>query len=211
MAVRARPMTLRAATGAHEATIDPFCRPVGGHQEPTLSRIPLIDPDCMTAEQREQFDRFPSNLTRALLLTEQRLSTALPNVANALRTSDLDPKIREGAILRVAALMACPYERMQHLAQAQKAGWDDAGIEAIECGDAAALPDTFRPVLAFVDACVASPRMPDPVFDAARAVLPDRDLATLILLVGHYMTVARFIETLQVELDAEPDDWTTEH
>ena len=66
-------------------------------------------------------------------------------------------------------------------------------------------------LLAFVDACIASPRVPDDVFAATRAVLSDRDLATVIVLVGHYMTVARFVETLGIELDPAPSDWTTEH
>jgi hypothetical protein len=36
--------------------------------------------------------------------------------------SGLDPKVREGVILRVAALCRSPFERMQHLDQARKAG-----------------------------------------------------------------------------------------
>jgi len=176
-----------------------------------VSRIPLIDLEKMTDQQREQFDRFPSNLTRGLLLTDHRLSTALPNVANALRSSGLDPKLREGVILRVATLMESAYERMQHLAEAKKVGWSGSDIAAIEQADSVALPENFRPVLAFVDACVAAPRVPDATFAAARRVLSDRDIATVILLVGHYMTVARFTATLEIELDDKPDDWTSEH
>jgi len=38
--------------------------------------------------------------------------------ANALPTSGLDAKVREGVILCVAALRRCPFERMRHLGQA---------------------------------------------------------------------------------------------
>lgn len=58
---------------------------------------------------------------------------------------------------------------------------------------------------------MASPRVPDDIFAAARTMLSDRDLATVIVLIGHYMTVARFVETLGIELDPAPSDWTTEH
>lgn len=176
-----------------------------------MARLPLVRPADMTAEQRQQYDRFPSNLTRALLLLDPRLARALPETANALRASRFRPAWREGVILRVAALSASAYERMQHLAQARKNGWSDRQITAIENGDYAVLPADFAAVLRFADECVAAPHVSGPVFAAARAVLSDRDIATLIVLVGHYMTVARLTGTLEVELDDQPDPWTSEH
>ena len=176
-----------------------------------MSRIPLVAVEEMTAEQRAQYDRFPSNLTRGLLVLDQRLADVLPNLANALRGSGLDPKIREAVILRVAALQGSAYERMQHLDQAKKVGWSDAEIAAIEFHEKAPVPERLAPILAFVDACIASPRVPDETFAAAREVLSDRDLATVIVLVGHYMLVARFTGILQIELDEHPDSWKSEH
>lgn len=178
-----------------------------GHpcQDSPMARIPLVPVEDMTPTQREQYDRFPSNLSRALLFADQRLAGALPNLANALRTSGLDPKLREGVILRVAALSGSAYERMQHVGQAEEAGWTADEIAAIETGDHTRLPGEVAAVLAFADACVAAPRVPDDVFAAAAAVLPPRGLVTVILLVGHYMMVARLLATLDVELDPAPD------
>ena len=176
-----------------------------------MPRIDLFQIDNMTLDERAQYDRFPSNLTRGLLLTERRLALALPAVANALRASGLDAKLREGAILRVAALSGSTYERLQHLGQARAAGWSDAEIDAIERGDLSALPDGFAAMLPFIDECVAMPRVSDAAFAACRAVLSDREIATVVLLVGHYMTVARFVATLGIEPDERPDPWTSEH
>ena len=176
-----------------------------------MSRIPLKRVEDMTPVQREQYDRFPSNLSRALLLTDGRVASALPNLANAFRASGLDPKLREGVILRVAALSGSAYERMQHLGQAEKTGWTASEIAAIEAGQGLALPPGFAAVMAFVDACVAAPRVPDEAFEHALAVLSHGDLVTVILLVGHYMMVARLLATLGVELDPAPDDWASEH
>jgi alkylhydroperoxidase family enzyme len=86
-----------------------------------MARLPLVREQDMTAEQRAQFERFPSNLTRALLLAVPRLAQALPATANALRDAGLDPKLREGVILRVAHLCGSAYERMQHLGPARAA------------------------------------------------------------------------------------------
>ncbi|MDQ2802831.1 MAG: carboxymuconolactone decarboxylase family protein [Pseudomonadota bacterium] len=176
-----------------------------------MSRIPLVRVEDMTPEQREQYDKFPSNLSRGLLLTEQRLARALPSLANALRASGLDAKLREGVILRVAALSGSAYERMQHLGQAEKAGWTATEIAAIEAGDLSGVPSEFAAVLKFVDECVATPRVSDAVFAEASRALSNRALATVILLVGHYMMVARFLGTLEIELDPEPDTWESEH
>ncbi len=175
-----------------------------------MSRIPLIAVEDMTAEQLARYERFPSNLSRSLLLADARLAACLPATANALRASALDPKLREAAILRVAALSGSAYERMQHLEQAKKAGWTSEEISRIEAGDTA-LPEDIRLVIRFVDECVKSVKVSDETFAMMRDAVSVRDLATLILLVGHYMTVARLLETLEVELDPAPDAWTSEH
>ena len=176
-----------------------------------MARIPLMRLEDLTTEQQVQYRKFPSNLSRALLLADDRLAGALPNLANALRASGLDPALREAAILRVAALTGGAYQRMQHLGEAGKAGLDPATIAAIETHDAAMLPPVMAATLAFVDSCVAAPRVPDDVFDRARAMLSSRDLVTVILLVGHYLMVGRLLATLDVELDPAPDSWAAEH
>ena len=176
-----------------------------------MSRLPLVAISDMQPAQRAQYDRFPSNLTRGLLLLDQRLAASLPSSANALRASSLEARVREGVILRVAALSSCAFERMQHLGEAAKTGWTAPEISVIEGPGPFTSLGAFAPVLAFVDACVATPRVPDDIFAAARTVLSDRDLATVVVLVGHYMTVARFVETLGIELDPAPSDWVIEH
>ena len=175
-----------------------------------MSRIPLTDPATLTGERRAQYDRFPSNLTRTLLLLDDRLARALPETANALRDSSLDPAWREAVILRVAATQHSAYERMQHLGQAGKLGWTGAQIQAIEGGDLAAVPAGLASVLRYADGVVAND-VSDDVFAAARTAAGDRGVVTVIALVGHYMTVARLTGVLEVDLDDKPDTWTHEH
>jgi alkylhydroperoxidase family enzyme len=176
-----------------------------------MSRVPLVSIEDMTPEQRAQYDRFPSNLTCGLLLAEQRLAGALPATANALRTSGLDPKLREGIILRVAALSDSPFERMQHLGEARTVGWTDADIASIEVGERSGGLGAFTPILSFVDECVAGVRVSDAVFAEVAAALSPREIATALILIGHYMTVARFIANLGIELDPAPSAWDKEH
>ena len=65
--------------------------------------------------------------------------------------------------------------------------------------------------LRFADELVAGPRVSDGAFHAARGLLSDHDLVTVILLVGHYMMVARLLATLDVDLDDDPDSFASEH
>ncbi len=176
-----------------------------------MSRLPLVHVQDMTSYQREQYDRFPSNLSRALLLTDDRLANCLPALANALRSSGLDPRLREAVILRVAELSGSAYERMQHLDQARAAGFSNEEIAAIEAGNTASQPELLRVVITFVEECVASVKVSEATFERARALLSPRDIATILLLVGHYMMVARLLETLEVDLDPAPDSFAAEH
>jgi len=167
-----------------------------------MSHLTLVDPDNLSGERKAQYDRFPSNLTRALLLLDDRLAGALPQTANALRTAPLDPAWREAVILRVAALHRSGYERFQHIGQALQQGWTAEQIDAIEYGRPGdgVLPPEIISILQFVDEVVA-----------AHTLLNDRELVTVIVLIGHYMTVARILGVLQVPLDSAPDSWDTEH
>ena len=173
-----------------------------------MARLDLVRPEDMNKEQKAQYDRFPSNLTRALVLADQRLSEALPNLANALRAAPLDAKLREGVILRVAALHASAYERRQHLDQAKKYGWSDDDVAAIERGEP---PAEIADLLRFTDEVVRTGAATDATFDAVKAQLPPRDVATVLLLIGHYMMVARYTKVLQVAPDAQADSWSHEH
>lgn len=98
-----------------------------------MARMKLVSVTEMTDEHRAQYDRFPSNITRALLLLDQRLADALPNLTQlSPGASSLDAAIRKAVILRVAAVQHSAYERMQYLDQARKVRWSDSEIASIE-------------------------------------------------------------------------------
>ena len=66
-------------------------------------------------------------------------------------------------------------------------------------------------LLRFAEACVQGASVPEQIFAAAHELLSARDLATVVVLVGHYMMIARFICVLEIPLDAKPDSWQQEH
>jgi alkylhydroperoxidase family enzyme len=168
-----------------------------------MARIDIPSLDRMSGPDRRQYNRFPSNLVRALLKTRGCTSGFL-DLGFALIDANVDTKRRELVILRVAALSDSAYERMQHLPPARKAGWSDADIAAIETGQSGHLNPADSALLRFVDECVRDVRVSNQTFAEIRKFLSDQEIAETTLLVGYYMMTARFLETLKVDLDETP-------
>ncbi|HVJ51753.1 MAG TPA: carboxymuconolactone decarboxylase family protein [Aliidongia sp.] len=169
-----------------------------------MARIDLCDPARLGASDRALYDRFPANLMRALLRTD--CTAGYQALGFALRATRLDAKRRELVILRVASLSDSRYERMQHLPPAREAGWTDAEIAAIEAGRCEPLGQPEAALLRFVDECVERVRVSDLTFAELRRHLPEDEIAEATLLAGFYMMTARFLETLDIELDEAPCD-----
>jgi alkylhydroperoxidase family enzyme len=161
-----------------------------------LSRVELAEPAQMTPRQRQVYELFPSNLVRGMLRTEPEIVEGYLRLGGSFTRSALDPALRELVILRVAALSGSAYERFQHLDRATAAGLSDAEIAVVEASDPAPLDQAKQVLLRYVDECVAEVKVSSPVF-SARAALGDENLATVTLLIGHYMMTARFLETFE--------------
>jgi alkylhydroperoxidase family enzyme len=168
-----------------------------------MSRIDLLDVAAMRAAEREQYDRFPANLTRALLRTGDCTSGYL-TLGYSFRSAKLAPRHRELVILRVAALSQSAYERMQHLEPARVAGWSDEQIALIELGAGERLDPASHALLLFVEECVLDVSVSGRTFQAAGEYFSEREIAEATLLIGYYMMTARFLETLRVDLDDAP-------
>jgi hypothetical protein len=56
-----------------------------------------------------------------------------------------------------------------------------------------------------LDECVAEVKVSSPVFSAACAAL--ENLATVTLVIGHYMMTAQFLVTFEVEVDDSTTEW----
>jgi alkylhydroperoxidase family enzyme len=113
-----------------------------------------------------------------------------------LRDLQLDPVVREQAILRVAALTpGAEYEWVQHEAIGRAVGMTDAMIEACRKGE----PNDL--VLRFTEEVVRDSTPSDATFAAISERLSPREIVELILVIGQYMMLARLMATAQIDLD----------
>jgi alkylhydroperoxidase family enzyme len=113
-----------------------------------------------------------------------------------LRDLEVDPVVREQAILRVAALTpGAEYEWVQHEAIGRAVGMTDAQVEACRSGD----PDDL--VLRFTDEVVRDASPSDATFAAMAERFSPREIIELILVIGQYMMLARLMATAQIDPD----------
>lgn len=168
-----------------------------------MARIPYFDMTQAPAAYTELLgERQPLNLYRMLPHAGPAAVGFLKLGGALLRNHELDAQLREVAILRVGILSKASYEVHQHKRVARSVGLDDAKIAALEEGaDTAALTPMERDVLAFTDQLFHHVKAPDAMFEDMRAKLSTRALSELVLTVGFYMMVSRFLENFEVDIE----------
>jgi alkylhydroperoxidase family enzyme len=168
-----------------------------------MARLPYVDLDAMSPAYRELLaSRRPLNLYRMLPHAPAACEPFLGLGGALLRHSALDAGLREVAILRVGFLSRASYEVHQHKRLARSLGMSDATIAAIEAGpEAPVLTDSERLVMRFTDQLVHHVKAPDALFDEVRQALGERALAELVLTIGFYMMVCRFLENFEVDIE----------
>lgn len=170
-----------------------------------MSRLPELPPESMSQAVREVYERLPVKLAvfRTMAHAETCFRPLLALGTAILGATRLDPRWRELAILRVAALSGARYEWTQHVAIALAVGVSRDRIEAIERGEleSPVFDEVERRVLRFTTELVRDVRVSDPTFVAVRERLSDREIVELVLAVGYYMMVARLLETAGLEFE----------
>ena len=134
-----------------------------------------------------------------LMLLSPRIGTAVQSVGAALRfDEDLPPRLRELAVLTVAAAVHSEFEWAAHEAAALEAGAEPAQLQDLLDGR---LPAGLAPAeqvgLQVVQALLARHTVDDPLFERASGVLGIPGLAALVWLVGYYEMLATALATFR--------------
>jgi alkylhydroperoxidase family enzyme len=178
------------------------------YQDVQMERVECPDESRFTKEQREQFDRLPINLTRMLLHCPVVLVKSFLDLGLSFRTGNLEPKLRELIILRMATLRGSSYELMHHLPAAKTAGLSEMEISAITSDQLSALDEKQSVMIQLVDDCSQLGKVSDPTFEEAAKLFSVAQIAEATLLAGLYEMLACFLKTMSVELDQHPISWS---
>ena len=118
-----------------------------------MARIPYPKIEELPEKIRSRTEKLPPlNILRLLMHAQTNVIPLLSLGTSILTEQELDAKLRELAILRVAHLTGANYEWTQHVPIAKQTGVTDAQVAAIRQGaEATAFTDLEKQVLQFTD------------------------------------------------------------
>lgn len=169
-----------------------------------MARIPYFNISQAAPEYNQMLQgRPPLNLYRMLPHAGPAASVGFLKLGGALlREGSLDPKLREIVILRVGMLSDAGYEVYQHKRVARAVGLSEEKIAGLAQGaDHPAFDDLERLVIRFTDAVVRDVKAPEALFNAIQSSMDTRMVNELLLTIGFYMMVSRYLENLEVDIE----------
>lgn len=172
----------------------------------TTARVTLTEVADMTPQQLAVYEKFQSNLTRALLLTKNSAAAHLA-LGATFTVGLLSLLDREVVVLRVARLRDSEFERLLHLPLAKQAGLDDTEIKAIEEGRYDELPPARAALVRYVTDCTVDHKASAEAFFALREHYSQHEIAEITHLAGHSAMTAMYLASLDIPLDEGIASW----
>ena len=169
-----------------------------------MSRIPYRDPKTYSEDVAKLMGKAPQmNLFRMLAGTEGLLPAFTRLGNHLLYRSELDPVLRELAILRVGHLCGSGYEVHQHRKIAQAIGIAADRIDGTAREADPALYDARELlVLRMAEQLVRKVKADDALFAATAAALGHEQTMELVIIIGTYVMLAQVLENAGVEPEA---------
>ena len=183
--------------------------------EKMTGRLPLLEPEDMTPEQLEDYERNATSRTNLgrLLAHARTLAPQVKAFNLAMATSITVPQLeREIVTLAVLHLDRGEYEWAQHMEVARMMGIPQVKVDAIaneRFGDPV-FTDRERALLAFTRQVVKTVRVDNAVFNAVAAFYDPRQIVETILVISNYMMILRVSEVAELPIDGVvgADFWT---
>jgi 4-carboxymuconolactone decarboxylase len=169
-----------------------------------MAQIPYVDPKAASPRVAEALEALPPlNIFKMLANADSAVIPYLRFGGILLSELELDPKLRELAILLVASHTGAEYEWIQHAGISRALGINDEQISAVERGelDADCLDADARVLLRFASEVLDGPRADPQTFAELDAKFPPRQIVELLLVIGNYQMLARIMTALDIELD----------
>ena len=168
-----------------------------------MARVPYLDPEDLDPADRDLLSR-PINLARVLAHSPSG-ARAFNRLGGWIRfKSEVDPRIREMAILRVGVLARSDYEYSHHIKLGREFGMSDDDIRAVVEGPgSAALGELERLVLQATDEATVDGAISPATFEAMRPHFDEGLLVEPTIVIAFYNAVVRFLGSLAI--DVEPD------
>lgn len=170
-----------------------------------MARLPYLDQEQAEPRVAELLASAPDLGVFRMVANAQRAFPGWMRFGGALfDPAELDPLLRELAIVRVAAMTpGAEYEWVQHAAITLEVGGTQEQLDAISRGDLddAALGDDGRLVVRFTTQVVRDASPDEETFAAMSARFTPREIIHLLLVIGQYMMLGRIMATSRIDLE----------
>lgn len=143
------------------------------------------------------------NIYKLLLHSPTVALTWFEHIGAIRWKTKLSPRLREIAIVRIASAARYGYALQQHVPKiAVPDGVSLAECEALkDWRGSSFFNEAERAALAYVDAMIAGPDVPDAVFAGVRKHFSEREVVELTVLAGTYIMHNRVFSALKVDLE----------
>src|SRR4051794_25926822 len=156
-----------------------------------MARLPYVEPADAPAPVRDALERVPPlNIFRMMANADTAFRPWLRWGATLLGELELDPLLRELAILRVARLTPhAEYEWVQHVPIAQAVGATGEQVDALarDEPEASCFNEAQRAVLRFTTEVVQDAQAADATLERLAEDLSPREIVELLMVIGQYM------------------------
>ena len=162
-----------------------------------MARIPYFDTSKATGRAAKTYEKLPNlNIFRMLGHSGDMIDGFIKLGNEILIHGDLDPVLREIAIVRTGVLRGSTYEVYQHEEISRKIGMSEELIKAIHEGpEAKVFDETQRQVMRFTDDVVKNTRASDATFNPLAEKLGYKQLQELIITNAFYTILLNFLYT----------------
>ena len=175
-----------------------------------MARIAYVEKDQAPQEVTEVFTRMETrgatigNLWKIAAHSPSTLLHFIRMGNTLLSRTRLNPKLREMAIVRVAEILDCEYERRAHTMFGKEVGMTDEQVRTIkDWENSSAFSEIERAVLRFTDEVAKNARVKDETFSDLARHLDEGMMVELAQTVGYYGMLARILLPFEVDLNDE--------
>lgn len=176
-----------------------------------MARVPLLDPEDLP-DQAELLEKIRGrrdgkliNVYRTLLHSPPLAESWFEHINRVRWGTELDGRLREIVIIRLAHLVNSAYVLRQHVPRlAAGEGMTPEECNALDNWQSSDLfSEAERAVLGYVDAMTRDITVPDVAFAPVRQHFSNRQIVELTLMVGAYISHSRVLQALEVDLEPE--------
>lgn len=173
-----------------------------------MARVPYISREELPESDRDLWDRMieergaVGHIHRAVMGTPNLFRRFLAYADELRNRTQLDPRLRELALMTVGRITGATYEFTHHWNISLRVGVSRDQLEQLAQWErSSAFDDREKAVIRYACEATTDIRVTDSTFDALRGFLDNRRILELVHNVAFYNMVVRILEPLKVELE----------